>query len=87
MFKKWAFVHLLPNLAVGFCPVGFCPSGLLSQWAFVRSPCTCRCIAKVTMLIDKLLLLVFTVVIMLLDLRIFTFKLLGLATKRKLKSR
>ena len=23
---------------MGYCPVGFCPSGLLSQWAFVRSP-------------------------------------------------
>ena len=22
---------------MGYCPVGFCPSGLLSQWAFVRS--------------------------------------------------
>ena len=28
----------MPNLALGFCPLGFCSSGILIQWAFVRSP-------------------------------------------------
>ena len=41
--QKSGLLSTLSSLAVGFCPVGYCqvgffPSGLLSQWAFVRSP-------------------------------------------------